>query len=210
MQKYIVQQGDSISAISKILYGDFSKTHEICKLNNLVDCNLVHPGQELTVPDPTNVQDAQVVSTTTSDATMSKTKTLIGKWFPWIIVAGAAVLLAREANKQSKKNKDAAKPKALGYHEEKPKKKKKKAIHSGKQNLNGMEKISQKTIVKMWFGPETQEARDFVKNNGKAWRAMQEVDATWRSPSGNTASYYTEKDKLDFAKKVQKILSSKK
>jgi LysM repeat protein len=113
MQTYTVQHGDSISKISKLLYGDFSKTQEICKINKIMDCNLVQVGQLLTVPDPINVNDAQVVSES------SLAKSTFAKWFPWLFVAGAAYLLGREAMKQHKKNKAQKNSKlALGNHDE--------------------------------------------------------------------------------------------
>lgn len=122
MQTYTVGYGDSVSKISKILYGDFSKTHEICKLNNLVDCDVVQPGQVLKVPDPTNIQDAEVVPLTV-DAGQGWKKT-VGKWFPWVVVAAAAYFLGKEASKQHKKNK-AAKTSAVNGLAKLPRKQKK-------------------------------------------------------------------------------------
>lgn len=113
MQTYIVGHGDSVSKISKILYGDFSKTQEICKMNNLVDCNLVQPGQVLKVPDPTNLKDAEVVPLTAATGGWKKT---VGKWFPWIVVGVTAYLLTKQAHKAHKKRK-AAKSKPLGSHD---------------------------------------------------------------------------------------------
>src|SRR5688572_17078707 len=103
MQTYTVGYGDSVSKISKILYGDFSKTQEICNLNKLVDCNLVQPGQVLKVPDATNVKDGEVVPLTAGDG--RGWKQTVGKWFPWIVVGVAAYLLTKQGHKQYKKNK---------------------------------------------------------------------------------------------------------
>ncbi|MGL6121694.1 MAG: LysM peptidoglycan-binding domain-containing protein [Shewanella sp.] len=101
-QIYIVQGGDSLSLISKKLYGDFSKVDEIAQLNNIKNVDLIYPGQQLTVP---NVADAVSTDAIIVEDTKPAWKVATGKWFPWILVAAAAVLLGREAMKQKKKNK---------------------------------------------------------------------------------------------------------
>ncbi|MDE7434737.1 MAG: LysM peptidoglycan-binding domain-containing protein [Lachnospiraceae bacterium] len=47
---YIVQQGDSLSAISKRLYQDVSKAKEICAVNQLEDIDSIYEGQKLILP----------------------------------------------------------------------------------------------------------------------------------------------------------------
>lgn len=49
---YVVQPGDSLSAIAKSVYGDGSRWPEIFAANRdkIDDANLIHPGQKLTIP----------------------------------------------------------------------------------------------------------------------------------------------------------------
>lgn len=47
---YVVQPGDTLSAISKSHFGDPSRYSEIAKLNQLADPNKIKPGQELKMP----------------------------------------------------------------------------------------------------------------------------------------------------------------
>jgi len=49
---YVVQSGDSLSAIAKSVYGDGSRWPEIFAANRdkIEDANLIHPGQKLTIP----------------------------------------------------------------------------------------------------------------------------------------------------------------
>jgi LysM repeat protein len=101
-QIYIVQGGDSLSLISKKLYGDFSRVDEIAKLNNIKNVNLIYPGQQLAVP---NVPDAVSTDAVIVDDEKPAWKIAAGKWFPWIVGVVAAALLGREAMKQKKKNK---------------------------------------------------------------------------------------------------------
>ena len=100
---YTVQSGDSLSSISEKLYGDFTMTNELARLNKISNPNYILPGQKLIVPDIKTVykDDAEVVET----APVSKTKEFIAKAFPWAMVVIAAYLLGREAWKQKKKNK---------------------------------------------------------------------------------------------------------
>lgn len=103
---YTVQEGDSLSLISKKLFGDFSQTNRLAEINKISNANLIYPGQQLVIPTDvgkSNVTDAHVVSSSSSNS--SETKTFIGKYFPWLFVAAAVALLTYEANKQHKKNK---------------------------------------------------------------------------------------------------------
>ncbi|MEM6804064.1 MAG: LysM peptidoglycan-binding domain-containing protein [Bacteroidota bacterium] len=52
--KYTVQSGDSLSKIAKAIYGDPMKYNDIFQANThiLKDPNLIHPGQELIIPNP--------------------------------------------------------------------------------------------------------------------------------------------------------------
>ncbi len=49
---YVVQSGDTLSSIALALYGDADRWSEIFEANRdkLSDPNLVHPGQELRIP----------------------------------------------------------------------------------------------------------------------------------------------------------------
>ena len=59
---YTVQPGDSLSLISKKLYGDFSMVNKLVEMNKITNPNLIHPGQQLLVPDiPGAIQDAVIV-----------------------------------------------------------------------------------------------------------------------------------------------------
>ncbi len=48
--KYTVRDGDTISKISMRYYGDFSKITEICKINNLLEEDVIYPGQTILLP----------------------------------------------------------------------------------------------------------------------------------------------------------------
>lgn len=48
--KYTVRQGDTISQICMRYYGDFSKVTEICKINNLLEEDVIYPGQTILLP----------------------------------------------------------------------------------------------------------------------------------------------------------------
>lgn len=49
-QPYTVKSGDSLSAISKLFYGNANKYPEIAKANNIADPNLVRVGTALSLP----------------------------------------------------------------------------------------------------------------------------------------------------------------
>jgi len=48
--KYTVRTGDTLSKISLRYYGDFSKIKEICKINNLLEEDVIYPGQTILLP----------------------------------------------------------------------------------------------------------------------------------------------------------------
>jgi len=52
-QTYTVKSGDSLSKIAKHIYGDGNKWHRIYEANRdkIKNPDLIHPGQELTIPD---------------------------------------------------------------------------------------------------------------------------------------------------------------
>ncbi|HMG94362.1 MAG TPA: LysM peptidoglycan-binding domain-containing protein [Chryseolinea sp.] len=103
---YIVQQGDSLSRISKKLYGDFSQAEKIAQMNKISNPDLIYPGQQLIVPDvPVTIDTNAEVISSSSPSSSTSIKIWIGKAFPWIIVAGAAALLYYESRKQKTKNK---------------------------------------------------------------------------------------------------------
>lgn len=49
-QPYTVKSGDSLSAISKLFYGNPNKYPEIAKANSISDPNLIRAGSELNLP----------------------------------------------------------------------------------------------------------------------------------------------------------------
>src|SRR6476619_335318 len=52
-QTYTVKSGDSLSKIAKHIYGDGNKWQRIYEANRdkIKNPDLIHPGQELTIPD---------------------------------------------------------------------------------------------------------------------------------------------------------------
>jgi len=52
-QTYTVKSGDSLSKIAKRIYGDAAKWNRIYDANRdkIKDPDLIHPGQEFTIPD---------------------------------------------------------------------------------------------------------------------------------------------------------------
>ena len=52
-QTYTVKSGDSLSKIAKHIYGDAGKWHRIYDANKdkIKNPDLIHPGQEFTIPD---------------------------------------------------------------------------------------------------------------------------------------------------------------
>ena len=106
---YTVQPGDSLSLISKKLYGDFSMVNKLVEMNKIANPNLIHPGQQLLVPDvPGAIQDAVIVDdgqatvTTSTSSSTSIWRTQVAKWFPWIFVAAAAGVLYYSSQKKKK------------------------------------------------------------------------------------------------------------
>ena len=53
-QSYTVKSGDSLSKIAKQVYGDASQWRRIFEANRdqIKDPDLIHPGQEFTIPEP--------------------------------------------------------------------------------------------------------------------------------------------------------------
>ena len=49
-QKYTVVAGDTLFAIAEKFYGDGNKYPEIAKASGIANPDLIHPGQELTIP----------------------------------------------------------------------------------------------------------------------------------------------------------------
>lgn len=48
--KYTVRKGDTLSKISMRYYGDFSKVAEICKINNMLEDDIIRVGQTILLP----------------------------------------------------------------------------------------------------------------------------------------------------------------
>lgn len=97
-QTYTVLPGDSLSAISKKFFGDFSMTDAIAKMNGVTNQNLIYPGQLLKIPD---VADAVVI--TEDDEAKAKNK----KTWMWILLlaagAGAGYLYYNQKKKKGQK-----------------------------------------------------------------------------------------------------------
>lgn len=56
---YIVQPGDTLLSIAR----QFGTTGDaLCTYNNLPDCNLIHPGQELLIPAPEMIPPTETPS----------------------------------------------------------------------------------------------------------------------------------------------------
>lgn len=49
-QSYIVQDGDTLTSISKKYYGSISKIKDICAYNNLAENQIIFPGQKILLP----------------------------------------------------------------------------------------------------------------------------------------------------------------
>ena len=47
---YVVQRGDTLSSISKRVYGSAGQINNICKLNNLNINDIIYPGQIILLP----------------------------------------------------------------------------------------------------------------------------------------------------------------
>lgn len=120
-QTYTVAQGDSLSLISKKMYGDFSMVDELAKVNSITNPNLIHPGQQLIIPVKPGTTDGSATSNSNSNSSTAVTTTTtkstevkktIGKYVGWGFGVLALLLLAYEANKQHKKNKAGKAPAA--------------------------------------------------------------------------------------------------
>lgn len=47
---YVVEKGDTLTIISRKMYGDFEHVDSICKMNGITDGNLIYVGQKLILP----------------------------------------------------------------------------------------------------------------------------------------------------------------
>lgn len=50
MKTYTVKQGDTLSKIARDVLGDMSLWPELCRINNISNCDLIHPGTVLQLP----------------------------------------------------------------------------------------------------------------------------------------------------------------
>ena len=50
-RRYTVERGDTLSAIAKRFYGRASEYRRIAAANGIADPDLIHPGQQLVIPD---------------------------------------------------------------------------------------------------------------------------------------------------------------
>jgi len=92
---YIVQPGDSLSAISKKYYGSFSMTDTLAQLNNIINKNVIQPGQKLLIP---NVEEAQVVESNIAPSGSSKA----GKTFLVLLALGVVAYVGFKYVKKKK------------------------------------------------------------------------------------------------------------
>lgn len=49
-QTYVVERGDTLSAIAKRFYGNAHDYHRIAEANGIANPDLIHPGQQLVIP----------------------------------------------------------------------------------------------------------------------------------------------------------------
>ena len=49
-QEYVIQEGDTLFAISKRFYGTKDRANEICDTNNIKDVDKIYPGQKILLP----------------------------------------------------------------------------------------------------------------------------------------------------------------
>ena len=54
---YIVKNGDSLSKITRDVLGDINLWPEIARINNISNANAIQPGQQITLPGPTAVNE---------------------------------------------------------------------------------------------------------------------------------------------------------
>ena len=78
---YTVQPGDSLSQISKKVYGDFSMVDTLASINKITNKDLITPGQKLIIPE---VEEAEVIEE--DESTGTKTK----KYLWWLLAIGIA------------------------------------------------------------------------------------------------------------------------
>lgn len=78
---YTVLPGDSLSSISKKIYGSFNKVDELATVNNIANKNVITPGQKLILPE---VEDAEVIED--DEPTTGKA----GKYIAWGLLAVGA------------------------------------------------------------------------------------------------------------------------
>lgn len=50
VQSYVVQKGDTITAICRLYYGNTSRMEEVCRYNNIAEDEIIYPGQIILLP----------------------------------------------------------------------------------------------------------------------------------------------------------------
>jgi len=74
---YVVQSGDTLSLISRDIYGEIGYWEDICSFNNLSDCNVLEVGDTIDLPtrDQLGTGATAPAATTTSTTTATTTST---------------------------------------------------------------------------------------------------------------------------------------
>lgn len=70
---YVVQRGDTLSAIAKWIYGDAGLYGRLAAANGISNPNLIYPGQVLTIPDVSALPAAKAASSTAKAAAKTNT-----------------------------------------------------------------------------------------------------------------------------------------
>jgi LysM repeat protein len=96
MATYTVQPGDSLSLISKKVYGDYSMVDALVLVNKITNKDLITPGQVLITPD---VEDAQVIEESSKGSGNKK----VGKYIFLGLLLVGSVIAYREYKKRKPK-----------------------------------------------------------------------------------------------------------
>lgn len=113
MVPYVVQSGDTLSLIAGRLYGDEALYTLIQKANNIVNANLIFPGDHLIIPDKPVVENAPSKNVSASSTPAAATSEKVAakpesdsNALLWIggslVVVGGIVLLVRYQKKKKR------------------------------------------------------------------------------------------------------------
>jgi LPXTG-motif cell wall-anchored protein len=104
MQTYIVKSGDSLSKIALAFYGDETLYPLIAKANNVINVNLIYPGQSLTIPDKENLMTSTAKTPADTAAKIESAPAKGNKGY-WIVgglalAAGIAIVVYKKRKKK--------------------------------------------------------------------------------------------------------------